>query len=503
MIAPGRADDWEVRDLFGFQTDTGPLPAIRWVDGDMFAGAPPESALTVTAIFACVRFLSETIASMPMHLYQRTPDGGRRRDSSHPLYRTLCVQPNGYQSYFEWMEQKVYHTALYGNAFDLVVPGERGFASELRPIHPSRVQVDRTTDGRLRYRVWQPDGTESVYGAEQIYHLRGLSDNGLVGLVPAQLCSASVRLAQQLDQAAISYWENNARPNVLLETTQPIPEGAIEKLRATWRKVFGGTKNTGQTAVLPNGVTAKVIEAASREGSQYMELRNAIVTEVARAFRIGPTMIGQLDHGTYSNVEQESLNAQKFTLTPWQRRIEGAIRRQLLSTYGDDWYVQIDSRGLLRGDSQARASYFNTLFQMGALSPNDIRRIEDYDAIEDAAADEYFVQLNMAPLSKASGLDATGGMTEGEGVAAAPAVEPLNGAQISSLLEVLANVSGGLLTKDGARAIIAAAFPSLTAQQIDGIVAGVIAGVAVAPTQALPQQDQPTSTTEEGDGNGA
>jgi HK97 family phage portal protein len=501
MIAEGRSEDWEVRDLFGFQTETGPLPPIRWVDGDPFAGQPPEAALTVTAIFACVRFLSETVASMPMHLYQATPDGGRRRDKSHPLYRTLCVQPNPYQSYFEWMEQKVYHTALYGNAFDLVVPGERGFATQLRPIHPSRVNVDRTTDGSVRYRVWQTNGSESVYSAEQIYHLRGLSDNGLVGLVPAQLCSASVRLAQQLDQAAMSYWENNARPNVLLETSQPIPESAMEKLRSTWRRVFGGTKNTGQAAVLPNGVTAKIIDAASREGSQYMELRNAIVTEVARAFRIGPTMIGQLDHGTYSNVEQESLNAQKFTLTPWQRRIEGAIRRQLLSTYGDEWYVQIDSRGLLRGDSQARASYFNTLFQLGALSPNDIRRIEDYDAIEDTNADEYFVQLNMSPLSKAAGVPAVGDSGPAlEAGQAAAAAEPLNGAQISSLLEVLANVSGGLLTKDGARAIIAAAFPTLTAQQIDGIVAGVIAGVAVAPTQALPQQDEPAANKGESDG---
>ena len=483
-------DDWEVRDLFGFASDMNPLPPVRWVDGDLMNGQPVEQALAVTAIFACVRFLAESVASMPMHLYRRLPDGGRERDTLHPLHRTLCVQPNRFQSYFEWMEQKVYHCALYGNAFDLVVPGERGFATELRPIHPTRMEVERLDDGNIRYRYRRPDGQESILPAERVYHIKGLSDNGLKGLVPAQLCRASVQLAQQLDQAALSYWENNARPNVLLETSQPIPETAMEKLRSTWKRVFGGTKNTGQAAVLPNGVTAKIIDAASREGSQYMELRNAVVTEVARAFRIGPTLIGQLDHGTYSNVEMEQLAAQVFTLTPWQRRIEGAIGRQLLAGLPDH-YVQIDSRGLLRGDSAARGQYFNQMFQLGALSPNDIRRIEDLDPIEDPAADEYFVQLNMAPLSRAS---VVAEQPAGDGAgAAAPASEPLNGAQIGSMLEVLANVSSGLLTPAGARAILLAAFPTLTAAQLDGIVAGVVPGVAVPATQALPQSDEPTA----------
>jgi HK97 family phage portal protein len=498
MIAEGNPEEWEVRDLGAFRTDTSPLPPIRWVDGDLLDGADPTHAMTVTAIFACVRFLSETVASMPIHLYRRKPNGDRERVTDHPLHRTLCVQPNPWQSYFEWMEQQVYHCALYGNAYNLVVPGERGFATELRPLHPSRMDVMRTEDGNVAYRYLHPNGQEREYKAHQVYHLRGLTDNGLKGVVPAELCRTSVELAHKLDTAAIAYWENNARPNVLLETSQPIPETAMDKLKATWRRTFGGTKNVGGAAVLPNGVTAKIIEAASREGSEYMALRNAIVTEVARAFRIGPTMIGQLDHGTYSNVEQESLNAQKFTLTPWQRRIEGAIRRQLLSTYGDEWYVQIDSRGLLRGDSAARASYFNTLFQLGALSPNDIRRVEDYDPIEDEAADEYYVQLNMAPLSRAS---APAEGTQEPGGEVVPPQEPLNGAQVTSLLEVLANVSGGLLTPDGARAVIGAAFPTLTDQQVNQMVSGVVPGVAAAPTEAMPEGTQ-DNQQEQSDGSG-
>jgi HK97 family phage portal protein len=489
-------DHSEIRGLWpGMSTSTNPLPPIRYVDDSVLASMDVERALSVTAIFACVRFLAESIAAMPMHLYRRAGDN-RERDTSNPLYRTLCVAPNPDQSYYEWMEQLVYQVALYGNHYSLIVPGEQGFATELRPLHPSRVQPGRLVDGTVIYDCVNRDGVRR-YSSSQIFHVRGLSDDGLVGMMPAELCRVSVNIARQLDTSAMAFWENNARPNVLLETSETIEAGAMDKLRRSWREVFGGPKNVGQAAVLPNGVTAKIFDAASREGSQYMELRNAVVTEIARAFRIGPTMIGQLDHGTYSNVEQESLNAQKFTLTPWQRRIEGAVRRSLLVTYPDH-YVQIDSRGLLRGDSAARAAYFNTLFQLGAMSPNDIRRVEDFDPIVDPAADEYFVQLNMAPLSNFGQVEAEA-TADGE-ESAAPA-EPLNGAQIASLLDILANVSAGLLTKAGAAAIIQASFPSLSKSQIDGMVAGVVEGVAVAATQAKPQQ-QDQQQEEPADGSG-
>lgn len=494
MIAPqidGDGGDYAVRSLL-WQTETNPLGPIRWVDARSTSDISVEQALTVTAIFACARFLSESLASMPMHLYRRAGDD-RVRVTDHPMHRVLCVQPNHWQSCYEYTEQQIYHTALYGNAYSLIVPGESSWCEELWPLHPSRMFPERTADGVIRYRYHHPSGEERVYLADQIFHLRGLSDDGLVGLMPAEICRNSIDLARKLDVAAINYWENNARPNVLLETSQPVPEGAMATLRNTWRRVFGGPKNVGQCAVLPNGVTAKILDAASREGSQYMELRNAVVTEVARAFRVGPTLIGQLDHGTYSNVEMEQIGAQVFTFTPWQRRREQAIGRSLLATYGD-LYVQMDSRGLMRGDSAARANYFTSLFQLGSLSPNDIRRLDDLDPIDDPAADEYYVQLNMAPLSKAASPVAIA--ADGSTPAAA-GPEPLNGAQISSLLEVLANVSSGLITPAGARAIVAAAFPTLTASQIDGIVGGVVAGVAVPATDAMPQQtDAPAPPAE-------
>jgi len=491
MMPDPDSDAWAVRGTGLFETSTNQLPPIRWVDA-MPSSIDVGQALTVTAIYACVRFLAETLASMPMHLYRRLPRGDREVVGEHPMHRVLCVAPNHWQSVYEYTEQQIYHTALWGNAYSLIVPGEvRGvptWCAELWPLHPSRMRVDRAEDNSIRYRYWHPDGNERTYTAEQVFHVRGLSDDGLVGMMPAELCKTSVQLARTLDVAAMSYWQNNARPNVLLEPATPLNETAMQKLRDTWRRVFGGPANTGQAAVLPHGVTAKIIDAASREGSQFMDLRNAIVTEVARAFRIGPTLIGQLDHGTYSNVEMEQIGAQVFTLMPWQRRREQSIYRQLLSHYEDeDLYVLMDSRGLMRGDSAARANYFSTLFNLGTLSPNDIRRLEDFDPIEDPAADQYYVQLNMAPLARAADVaTAEPDVAEPQPAVPEPAPAPeqagdatvvsdeaLNGAQISSLLELLREYSLGLFNEDGAKAAIGAAFPRLPPAAVDRLVAGV------------------------------
>jgi hypothetical protein len=311
-----------------------------------------------------------------------------------------------------------------------------------------------------------------------------MSNDGIVGMVPAQLCRTSVELARKLDAAASSYWDNAARPSVVLETSQPVPDSAMEKLRAAWKRFYGGVKNSGSTAVLPNGVTAKVLEAASMEQNQYAELRKEITIEIARAYRVSPVMIGDLSRATYSNVEGEQLGALVWSLTPWQRRIEGAIRRSILSTYGPDLYCQIDSRGLLRGDSAARSSYYSSLFNLGAISPNDIRRLEDMDPIADAAADEYYVQLAMAPLAKAADMGETAAeaAAEGDETETVPAVvdpaapvladSALNGAQVTGLLDVLAAVSAGTLDESAAAELIAVAYPTVPAASAKVIVAG-------------------------------
>jgi HK97 family phage portal protein len=333
-------------------------------------------------------------------------DGRRQEARELGVYRVLSKQPNFWQSSYEWMEQMAHHTALWGSGYSRIVPGERGFADQLIPLHPSRVKERMLADqtGRpvsLVYDYWGPEGSRT-YQQSEILHFRWLSDNGYSGLVPAELCGTAVSLARKLDIAAGAYWDNSARPDVVLETQEQIPDPAVASLRQQWREMYGGVRNKGQTAILPRKVTARVLEGSSREAAQFMELRQSIVGEIARAFGIPSTLIGDASMAKFSNVEQEFLSAQVFTLLPWQRRMEGAIDRSIRSTYGDEVYCKLDNRGLLRGDTAARASLYQALWGMGSIRPNEIRALEDLPLLEEPAAEKTYVQLGFSTLEAAA-----------------------------------------------------------------------------------------------------
>ena len=372
----------------------------------------PQTAVQVTAILACVRFLAQAIASMPGHVVRTFPNGRKAAARDLPVSYVLGKRPNKWQSFYDWTELTVYHAALFGNAYSRILPGERGFCSELRPMHPTRMEVVRLNDYSVGYKYLEADGQWRSYDQSEILHVRWLSDNGLVGMVPAELCSTSVALARKLDTAATSFWDNSARPDLVLETQEQIPQEAVEQLRRQLREIYGGANKRGSAAVLPKKVTLKPIESNSNEANQFMELRASIVPDVARAYGVPSTLIGDSQMARWSNVEQEFLTAQVFCLLPWQRRVEGAIDRTILSTYqdqGDDVSFKLDNRGLLRGDTAARVQLYQSLWNMGAITPNEVRDLEDFQLLDTPAADQTFVQLGFSTLEAAAAQAATGG----------------------------------------------------------------------------------------------
>jgi len=471
----------------------------------------------VTAILACVRFLSQSIASMPMGIFRTLASGRKTSAADIPCYDVLTRRPNSWQSSYEYQETTVHHVALHGNAYSLIVPGQYGFCSELRPLHPSRMQVRRLSDGVLGYKYLWPEGRWQDFDQSQILHYRWLSDNSYMGMIPADLCGTSVALARKLDVAASSFWDNSARPDIVLETQETIPDPAVAELRRQWREMYGGARNRGNTAILPKKVQAKVIESNSMEANQYQDLRNSIIGECARAFGVPSTLIGDPAMARYSNVEQEFLTAQVFCLLPWQRRIEGAIDRSILNTYGLDCYAKIDNRGLLRADTAARTALYQSMFNMGSITPNEIRDLEDLPLLDDAAADKTYMQLGFAPLDVAAIANAPAA-TPAPPSPPAPAAEPpvedqfdleastpgmeppsaadssaadsepsaatsvdasssgveLDGEQLDGLLAILDRVSQGTLTAGSAVAAILAAFPDIKPEQAQKIVEGVL-----------------------------
>lgn len=360
----------------------------------------PEVAVKVSSIFAVCRFIGQGMGVMPVRI-RKEPEGGRPSNAMIPCRYTLQRRPNSWMTKFDFFTLQAYWTALHGNGFARILPGSRGWMTNLIPMHPSRMKVEQLSDYSLRYRFLEDNGKWEEYRQEEILHWRWMSDNGVWGMAPGEVCATSIGLARQLDIAATAFWRNRARPDMVIETQEKLDQPAIDSLREQFREMYG-THNTGAPAVLPKKMTLKPVESNSMEQNQYQQLRDSILPDICRHWGVPSSLLGDTKGKSYATVEQETLAAQLWCLLPWQNRMEGPLDMALQPVYGDDVSVKFDNRGLLRGDSTARANLYRALFAMGALKPNEVRGLEDFDLLEDTEADLTWMQLGFSTLQMAA-----------------------------------------------------------------------------------------------------
>jgi HK97 family phage portal protein len=464
-----------------------------------------DNALQVTAVFACLRILGETVASLPLHLLERSAEGGKRQARDQPLYRILHQQPNAWQTSFEWREQAVMHIGLWGDAYSEIQGA--GPNTQLVPLHPSRMKVERIVNGKLRYKYREDKGSETVYAQDQILHLRGPSDDGVHGISIVESCKDAIALARACELHGARFFGNGARPGFVLSTDGQLNAEAREQLRSQWDRRHGGVGNSHITAVLTGGLKPYDIPQINNTDAQFLDARAFQLAEVARLFRVPMHLLGVMNGG-YGSIEHAGLDFVQHTILPWLRRFESAFTRDLI--VDDDRYlVEFDVRGLLRGDAASRSAYYRAMWDIGALSTNDILELENRNPVE--GGDVRYRPLNMGTLGQdpsaadvaaqqqpGSGID---GQAVAGGLAAAEA-EPqvaevsLNGAQITGLIAIVQQVSAGLVTKAGAAAMIAAAFPTITPLQAEAILSGVAGSVPAQPVEQVSARAAPGSVAE-------
>jgi len=439
-----------------------------------------NNAHQVAAVFSCLRVIAETVAALPLHVLERTPGGGKRIARELPLYRQLHAQPNGWQTSFEWREQAVFHVGLWGDAFSELKAGQ------IVPLHPSRMKIERVENGAIRYRYREDKGSEAIYSNDQILQIRGPSDDGLNGMRIVEECKEAIALARACEIHGARFFANGARPGFVLSTDGNLNAEARETLANQWDRRHGGPSNAGKTAVLTGGLRPYQLPQSSNSDAQYLELREYQLREIARLFRVPGHLLGL---GTGS--PQADIEFVTHTILPWLRRFESACTRDLISD--DRYLVEFDIRGLLRGDAASRASFMRSLWEIGALNTDEIRELENMDPVEGGSV--RYRPLNMGTLGAppsvedvlaqqepGSGIDGQavqGGVAAAAGEPVVPATpgEPaetsLSTAEVSSLLTVVKQITDGMLTVDAARAIIAAAFPVLSAARVETILQGV------------------------------
>lgn len=366
-----------------------------------------RSAMQMTAVYACVRILAESIAGLPLHLYRYSDSGGKEKATSHPLYGLLHDEPNPEMTSFVFRETLMTHLLLWGNAYAQVIRNGRGEITSLYPLLPSRMRVSRDkTSGAIVY-DYTPSSDDPAFpkpavrlSASDVLHVPGLGFDGLVGYSPIQMAKNAIGMAMACEEYGASFFANGAAPGGVLEHPGTIKDPS--RVRDSWQATFGGSRNSNKIAVLEEGMKYTPI-SISPEQAQFLETRKFQLNEIARIFRVPPHMVGDLEKSSFSNIEQQSLEFVKYTLAPWVSRFEQAIHKTLLtSSEKQRFFVRFNVEGLLRGDYQSRMNGYAVARQNGWMSANDIRELENLDRIpETDGGDLYLVNGNMLPLDKA------------------------------------------------------------------------------------------------------
>ena len=341
----------------------------------------PKESLALSAVFACVRVLAESFAVMPFQLFRNRLDGTTRtEDRAHWLYRLLARRPNRFQNHYEWRLMVQGHLALRGNAFTQVSSNGRGEITELLPLHPDRMAVEMVNGGQdYRYAYTAEDGRKLYYTRGEIWHLRGLSDDGIMGLSPIEVGRESIGEGLAMQAYSARFFGNDARPPGWIENPGRWKDDETKrKWRESWQKLQGGA-NRGKVAVLEGGMKYHELGLKNSD-AQFIEGRSLKVADVARMFRVPLHMIGDLAKATNNNIEHQSIEFWTGTMLPyaelWEAGIEYTLLGQGLPGADELLEPEFDMDRMMRGDAAARSAYYASRTQWGSMTPNEVRERE-------------------------------------------------------------------------------------------------------------------------------
>lgn len=365
-----------------------------------------RTSMQMTAVYSCVRILSEAVASLPLHMYRYT-ETGTEKAVDHSLYTIMHDEPNPEMTSFVFRETLMTHLLLWGNAYAQIIRNGKGEVIALYPLMPDRMNVDRDKRGMLyyEYTVSTDDApinkdSKVLLSPSDVLHIPGLGFDGLVGYSPIAMAKNAIGLAIATEEYGSKFFANGATPGGILEYPGVVKDP--DMVRESWNRGFSGSQNAGKVAILEEGMKYTPISIAP-EQAQFLETRRFQINEIARIFRVPPHMVGDLEKSSFSNIENMSREFVTYTLDPWVVRWEQAMHRALLSE-GEkkDFFFKFNVEGLLRGDYQSRMNGYATARQNGWMSANDIRRLEDLDMIPaELGGDLYLVNGNMVPLTDA------------------------------------------------------------------------------------------------------
>ncbi len=394
-----KSSDTEKRSIYG-QTIIG--SAFGNASGEVVS---KEQALRVAAVWSCVRVLSETIASLPISLYEKDENNQKKVKSDNPLNALISQQPSPLFNSFMFFERIMVDLSLDGNFYAYIERNNGGFPVGLHPIKCNDVDVFISPKGRgVYYEIKESDSSNSypktgrVAGIDMI-HVKGLSTNGIQGKSPIQVAAETLGIALALDKHAGAYFKNGSQLGGILKHPGTLKPETAKRLRESWSNNYSGTSNTGKTAILEEGMDFQARTIPNNQ-AQFIESRQYQISDICRLFRVPNHLVNDLSNATYSNIEAQQIDFVVHTITPWIKRIESELNAKLVPfKKRDTEYFKFNLTAILRGDSKARADYYRTLVNIGVMSPDEVRKLEDLNSVG-GASEDYYMQSNMLPINR-------------------------------------------------------------------------------------------------------
>ena len=416
-----------------------------WIDEGMSVGRDSAAGVNVSehnmvslsAVFAAIRAISEDTSKLPLKLYERGDmrgaglPRGKLEARDHEVWSLVTRRPNPAMTPFDFRQAVIASAMMWHGGFAEILRNGGGRPRELWPVHPSLVTVQMDDDGVVFYRIHRnsslrPEGSRDV-DREDMLHLKGFGDNGLVGWMIARVARDSIGVYKAAETFTAKFFANGAAPGGVVSFEGNVKQDTLDDYQKRLQQKQGGVMNAFKIMMFGGGAkfTPTTVDAEKAQLTETLQFR---VEDIARWFRIPPHKIQHLLRSTFSNIESQSLEYVVDTLMPWLVRFEQELSAKLLMEDEQDLFFEHSINGLLRGDMASRSQFYNNGIQGGWLTRNEVRDMENRNPYE--GGDQFLVQQNVAIVNE-DGEPEPANESPGEGSEEAPGGATDDGEQTS------------------------------------------------------------------------
>lgn len=376
--------------------------AIRFILGGNYTASGKsvtiDNSMGIPALWAGFRLLGHTFGSLPFDVFERTKEG-EVISEDHELSELLSKAPNQLYNSFSWKEMMQVNLESYGNAYSRIHRSRTGEITEIEWLDPNMVAVLYNPDKRLKkYKQIKKDiagkTKEIMLDHDEVLHLMMMSKDGIIGQSPINACKEALGMMLSAQEWGASYFGNGALPSGVFSTPASLTPEQVLQYQELWRKQHQGAANSGNVAILHSGATYQQISATPVD-ADFVKTMNWSGVQVCQILGIPPHLLGILDRATNNNIEQQSIDNVVHCIRPRAKAWEVECNHKFFLTEKTrkKYFVRFNLDSLLRGDTAARGEFYSKLFNIGVLSPNDIRKQEHLNPRP--GGDEYYVQVNM------------------------------------------------------------------------------------------------------------